>query len=117
MTRDEIIDYCTSEYNCEAVHAFKDYPDYVAIKHHNGKWFGLVMNVPQQRLKLSGDGELDILDLKVDPELNSILQEQDHFLPGYHMSKKNWISVILPQIESIDEIADLIEGSFQSTAK
>lgn len=116
MTRDQLINYCLNEYNSEIDKPFKHYPDYVAIRHLNGKWFGLIMNVPANKLGLSGTGNIDIVDLKVEPELNSILQVQPGFLPGYHMSKIHWISARLDYFESIDQLADLIEGSFIATA-
>lgn len=115
MTRDELIEYCHNEYNSEIDKPFKHFPNYVAIRHLNGKWFGLVMNVPANKLGLPGTEEIDVVDLKVEPELNSILQVQPGFLPGYHMSKKNWISARLDQFKNVDELADLIEGSFNAT--
>ncbi|MTV81542.1 MmcQ/YjbR family DNA-binding protein [Secundilactobacillus folii] len=115
MTRDEIITYCHNEYNSEITKPFKHFPNYVAIRHLNGKWFALIMDVPADKLGLPGSDKIDILDLKVDPELNSILQTQPNFLPGYHMSKAHWITAILPRFKTIDELADLIEGSFSAT--
>lgn len=115
MTRDELIAYCENEYNMEADRPFKHYPDYVALRHPNGKWFGLIMNVPADKLGLSGTAEIEIADFKVEPELNSILQVQPNFLPGYHMSKVHWITAILERFESVAELADLIEGSYEAT--
>lgn len=115
MQRSEIIAYCQNEFQATVDYPFKHFPGYVAIRHPNGKWFGLVMNVPAGKLGLSGTGEVDVLDLKVDLELNSILQAQPNFLPGYHMSKAHWITAILDRFDSVDELADLIEGSFEAT--
>jgi len=115
MTRDELIEYCQNEYNSEVDKPFKHFPDYVAIRHPNGKWFGLVMNVPANKLGLPGTDEVDVVDLKVEPELNSILQIQPGFLPGYHMSKVHWISARLDKFNKVDELADLIEGSYNAT--
>ena len=115
MTRDELIEYCQNEYNAVVDRPFKHYPNYVALRHQNGKWFGIVMNVPANKLGLSGTNELDIVDLKVEPELNSILQKQAGFLPGYHMSKEHWLSARLDKFSTPTDLADLIAGSFAAT--
>ncbi|KRM86752.1 hypothetical protein FD19_GL001605 [Lacticaseibacillus thailandensis DSM 22698 = JCM 13996] len=73
------------------------------------------MNVPGTKLGLDDPQEIDIVDLKVEPELNSILQTQPRFRPGYHMAKKHWLTALLDQFESVDNLADLIEGSFAAT--
>lgn len=115
MTRADIISYCVNEYNAVVDHPFKHYPHYAAIRHPNGKWFALVLDVPADRIGLDGHEVVDIVDLKVDPELNAILQEQPGFLPGYHMNKTHWISAVLPDWNTVDQLADLIEGSFNAT--
>lgn len=115
LTRRELIEFCQNEYNAVVDHPFKHYPDYVALRHSNGKWFGLVVNVPARKLGLPGDGELDLVNLKVTPELNSILQTQAKFLPAYHMSKEHWLSAVLARFASVNELAGLIEGSYQAT--
>lgn len=115
MTRAEIISYCQNEYNAVVDHPFKHYPHYVAMRHHNGKWFAVVLDVLADRIGLDGHEVVDIVDLKVDPELNAILQEQPGFLPGYHMNKTHWISAVLSHWDSVDQLADLIEGSFNAT--
>lgn len=115
MTRQELIEYCQNEYNALVDRPFKHYPDYVAIRHQSGKWFGLVMNVPASKLGLSGADEIDIVDLKVEPELNSLLQVQPGFFPGYHMAKAHWISARLDHFGSVTELADLIAGSYNAT--
>lgn len=58
---------------------------------------------------------IDILDLKVDPELGGILRGKEGYFPAYHMNKEHWISVDLRKIEKLDELASLIDGSFKST--
>ncbi|MCI1985153.1 MAG: MmcQ/YjbR family DNA-binding protein [Lactobacillus sp.] len=114
MTRQELIAYCQNEYNAIVDKPFKHYPEYVAIRHQNGKWFGLVMNVPATKLGLPGTDGIKILDLKVDPELNSMLQIQPGFLPGYHMPKAHWLSVRLADFTT-SQLADLIAGSYNAT--
>lgn len=115
MTRDELLDYCNNTYTMVTDRPFKRSPNNLALRHLNGKWFGLLSNVSADKLGLSGVEEVEILNLKINPELNALLQGQSGFLPGYHMSKTHWINVILAQFKEPSELADLIEESFMRT--
>ncbi|MBU3995749.1 MAG: MmcQ/YjbR family DNA-binding protein [Actinobacteria bacterium] len=60
-----------------------------------------------------GSGEL-LLTLKGDPLDNEALrQEFPEVVPGYHVNKKHWISVLLADSTlSRDHLAELIEESY-----
>ncbi len=116
MTRDEVVTYCQNEYNAVVDHPFKHYPDYIALRHQGGKWFGLLMDVPADKLGLQGTDSVALLNLKVDPELNSMLQLQPGFLPAYHMAKAHWLSARLDGFARVADLADLIAGSFAATS-
>lgn len=116
MTRNELLTYCRNEYNALIDHPFKRLPDATAIRHANTrKWFGLIMQVPANKLGLPGTANVELLNLKIEPELTALLQNQPGFLPAYHMSKEHWLSVQLAHFNSVADIADLIEQSFQAT--
>ena len=51
------------------------------------------MEVGRDKFGLSGDGEVDILNVKSDPMLIGSYRTQEGFLPAYHMNKENWIAV------------------------
>ena len=55
----------------------------------NRKWFALLMNVPREQLGLDGEGETDILDVKLAPLCIDMLTGEEGFLAVYHMNKKN----------------------------
>lgn len=47
------------------------------------------------------------VSLKTDPELNVVLQEKyESVLPGYHLNKKHWMTVICTGQLSDEEIKD-----------
>jgi predicted DNA-binding protein (MmcQ/YjbR family) len=54
------------------------------------------------------------LSLKCDPQLAEILREKyETVLPGYHLNKKHWNTIILSgQVEG-DELTDLIRHSYE----
>lgn len=53
------------------------------------------------------------VNLKVDPDmLPGLVAAHDDVLPGYHMSKTHWVTVVLhPRIDR-DFLADLVEDSY-----
>lgn len=49
------------------------------------------------------------ISLKTDPELSKTLQERyESVLPGYHLNKKHWITVLCSGQLSVEELRDLI---------
>ena len=54
------------------------------------------------------------LSLKCDPNLALVLREKyDEIMPGYHLNKKHWNTVILAGQVPPDEIQDFIRHSYQ----
>ena len=58
------------------------------------------------------------VSLKTDPQLNRTLQERyETVLPGYHLNKKHWMTVICSGQLSDDEIQDLVRLSYRLVAE
>jgi predicted DNA-binding protein (MmcQ/YjbR family) len=57
------------------------------------------------------------ISLKCDPQLAEVLRERyESVLPGYHLNKRHWNTVILSGQLSEQEVLDLIEHSYQLVA-
>ncbi len=114
MTRQEVFEYCRQQYGTEP-----DYPwqDGNAVLRHrdNNKWYGLVMGVERDKLGMSGDGEVNVLNVKCDPALAGSLRMQPGFFPAYHMNKEKWLSILLEGPQPDDEVKRLIDLSYQLT--
>lgn len=53
------------------------------------------------------------LSLKGDPQLNVVLREKyETVMPGYHLNKKHWNTVVLTGQLSWEEVQDLIRHSY-----
>ena len=68
-----------------------------------------------ESLKIEGNSETEIINLKVEPELNHFLKGQDGVLPAYHMNKEHWVSIILDSSFPKDELISLIQMSYVMT--
>jgi len=88
-----------------------DYPfgEGVAVyKAGNDKMFALISE-GSDPLKIS---------LKGDPNLNELLREKyESVLPGYHLNKKHWNTILLTGQLEDEELKDLIRHSFELVAK
>src|SRR5690348_14456118 len=69
----------------------------------NGKMFALIAE-SSSPLQLS---------LKCDPQLSQVLRERyESVMPGYHLNKKHWNTIILSGQLSWEEVQDLIRHSY-----
>lgn len=116
MKRETLFSYAQEHFNAEPEYLWRKLPDYAVLRHHIGdKWFGIVMNVPGTKLGLETDDKIDILEVKVRTEHIGSLRQKDGILPGYHMNKEHWVSVILSGSLSAKEILELLADSHELT--
>jgi predicted DNA-binding protein (MmcQ/YjbR family) len=58
------------------------------------------------------------ISLKCDPNLAETLREEyESVMPGYHLNKKHWNTIVLSGQMGWDEIKDLIKHSYDLVAK
>lgn len=82
----------------------------------SSKWFGIIMQI--DRSKIDGKrGQIEILNVKLNPDYIDNLLKRKGFFKAYHMNKKYWISVILDGTLEDDFIMDLVDLSYSSSFK
>lgn len=118
MDRKSFISYIKRKYDVEPDYPWRKYETNAVFRHRdNNKWFALVMNVRCDKLGITGDGTVDVVNLKVDdPIFRDMIIQQKGIMPAYHMNKLNWISVLLDGTVSDDQVCDLVDMSFVATA-
>ena len=116
--REEVYKYIGDKYSAEPEYLWQRYPNYAIFRHSdNNKWFALIMNVGRDKLGLTGDEKTDIINVKLnDPLLADMLTQEDGFFRGYHISRGNWISILLDGTVPLKRIFSLIDASFSATA-
>jgi predicted DNA-binding protein (MmcQ/YjbR family) len=86
-----------------------DYPfgEGVAVYKVNDKMFALIT-----------EGKNPVqLSLKCDPQLSKILRERyEEVMPGYHLNKKHWNTIVLTGQLEWDDIMGLIRHSYDLVA-
>lgn len=107
MTRAEFDDYLLN-----LPHAWLDFP------------FGPDTSVYKVGDKAAGDGKMFAIihdttnplqvSLKCDPQLAEVLRDKyETVVPGYHLNKKHWNTIICTGQLDDDELKDLINLSYQ----
>ena len=123
--RQSVIDYIKDSYGASIEYLWMRFPSYGIFRHgDNQKWYALLMDVPKSKLGLThplkspaDDETVDILNVKLDDLLlRDFLIQREGFLPGYHISRGNWISILLDGTVELEEIKGLIDTSYKVTA-
>lgn len=112
MKREEIYEYVKKQYGTVPEYLWKESPESAVLRHPNGKWYAVLMQVEKSKLGLEGDTEVDIIDVKCDPDMVGLLTQTYGFLPGYHMNKKYWITMLLDGTVSEAKILDFLDMSY-----
>ncbi|MFD1386756.1 MmcQ/YjbR family DNA-binding protein [Oceanobacillus oncorhynchi subsp. oncorhynchi] len=116
VSREAVLHYAKRKYITEPDYPWAKFSNYAVLRHkENSKWFGLLMDVDKEKLNIEGEGTVDVLNVKCDPELSSILRKENGILPAYHMNKEHWISILLDGSISEDEIFQLVDASYHLT--
>jgi predicted DNA-binding protein (MmcQ/YjbR family) len=80
----------------------------------NRKWYGLVMYIRKELLSGEKDNEasagqlVEIMNLKLGEERIADALKRPGIYPSYHMKQTNWVSVLLDDTLSDDEVMELI---------
>ena len=112
--KQEIIKFIDKKYNAVPEYLWRRYPTYCVFRHkNNNKWFALIGTVPRRILKLTGDGEIDFINVKTSDA--EFFHGVKGVLPAYHMNKNHWIIILLDGTLPIKNIQHLIEMSYKLT--
>ena len=112
MSKEEIFEYVQKQYGTLPEYLWSKSPDSAVLRHKNGKWYAVIMSVEKYKLGLDGDDTVDILDVKCDPEMTSMIIQTYGFLPGYHMNKQHWITILLDGSVSEAKTLDFLDMSY-----
>ena len=104
MNIETIRDYCLSKVGAEETLPFG--PDVLAFKVNNKAFLLLPLDTEDLRF-----------NVKCDPELALELREQyTSVLPGYHMNKKHWNTILVDGAISSKRIKEWIDHSYDLVA-
>lgn len=115
---EKVIEYVRKKYNDELEFLWDKLPDAAVFRRKDtGKWYGVLMPISAKRLGLDYDSRVEVMDLHIDPNKMVDLLKNSNYLPGYHMNKKHWFSVILDGSINNDELFHHIDESYTLAKK
>ena len=115
MTKEELIQWVALRYSTDAEYPWED-ENFIFRHTGNRKWFAVAMCIPYRRLGIDREGTVDIVDVKCGPLLMDAYRKLPGILPGYHMNKGSWITILLDGSVNLQEVCNMIDASFEMTA-
>ncbi|GGE30201.1 MmcQ/YjbR family DNA-binding protein [Streptococcus himalayensis] len=105
-----LVQYLTKETSDIYDHPFKKQQQYISYRVAD-KWY--LVGYPLKREKLDSSEKkigqiVDVINVKVSPETMTTILLRKGVYPAYHMSKKSWISIILDDSLSDEELFTLV---------
>ncbi len=110
----KLIEYVRHTYGDEPEFLWKKFSDNAAIRRaDNQKWYAVLLTVSKRKLGLDSDEIAEIVDVRMKPENVVNIVDHQFYFPGWHMNKKNWITIILDGSVDFDEICRRLDDSYQ----
>lgn len=118
IKKEDILKYVSEQYDTSPEYLFLKHPDIAVLRNtRTNKWYGVIMNVEKRKLGINEDGYMNVINLKGNPEFNSIIRSQKHIIAAYHMNKKHWVTVLIDYDFPQSELYEMIDWSYQLTSK
>ena len=108
-----LIAHIRKAYGREPEYLWDRFPDCAVWRRgNNAKWFALIATVQRKKIGLAGEENVEILDVRGDPEELKLMVDGKRYFHGWHMNKKHWLTVPLDGTLPLEEIFSLVEESF-----
>ena len=112
-----IFEYIGAQYGARPEYLWRKYPEFAVFRNcHNNKWFAMIMNITADKLGLRGTDMVYVLNIHCSPSLLATVLNDGDFLPGYHMNKATWSTIVLDGHLTDAQIFPLIQASYESVA-
>ncbi len=112
-----INDFIFEKYQSVPEFLWPNIPSYAAFRRSGSKkWFAVIGSVQRRKVDSasSSNREVEVINVKVDSaEIKEILSIAGYY-PAFHMNKKCWVSIILDDTLSDEEIQERVNDSFQN---
>ena len=117
MTKEEFLRHNLEKYGISPDYPFDNDFETAVYRHRdNRKWFGIVINVKKSKLGLSGDGTIDVVNIKCHRDVIDSMWQEVGIFPAYHMNRSHWLSLALDGSADDDTIRWLVGMSFELTS-
>ena len=104
--------YIKEKYDNNPEFLWNKFPGYAVYRNsNNNKWYAIIMNLDLSKIS-NETGEVEIINVKLNENKIKELLKKEGFYKAYHMSKTDWISIVLNDTLKDDEIISLLNESY-----
>lgn len=108
-----IIEYVRQTYGDELEYLWKKFPENAVFRRKDTRtWYGAILTVSRAKLGFDRDELVEIINLRIQPEQLAKTIDNKRYLPGYHMNKDNWFTMVLDGSVDTEEIFSHIGNSY-----
>ncbi len=75
------------------------------------RWYGLIMDIPREKIQPGAKGRVEVLNVKAGADDVPGLLEERGIYRCYHMNKKNWVTVALDETLGDGRVMELLAAS------
>ena len=114
----KVVEYIREKFSDAPEFLWEKFPNYAVFRRKdNRKWYAVIMSIPRNKLQLDGAAELEIVNLRVEPEELDRIFDGEKYFRGWHMNKKSWMTLRLDETLSFEEISARLLKSYELAAK
>lgn len=114
----KLVEYIREKFSDTPEFLWEKFPSYAVFRRKdNRKWYAAIMRVPKKYLHLDGAEELEILNLRVEPEELDKIFDGEKYFRGRHMNKRSWMTLRLDDTLTDEEISARLEESYRLAKK
>ncbi len=110
----KLIKFIKEKYNDELEFLWEKFSDTgVWRRNDNRKWYGILLKISKRKLGINSDEMIEVIDIRINSdELDKIVDNKKYFR-GYHMNKKHWMTIILDNTVSDEELFERVNNSYK----
>ncbi len=87
----------------------------IVRSHKTLKWYAVIMTIMPQKIGLTGNRKIKVMNLHGSAEEVAKLIDGKRFFAGFHMNKKYWYTIKLDGSIALKELYQLIDKSYAMT--
>ena len=117
-TAQALLAYAAKTYQSQPEFLWTRFPDNAVLRRQdNQKWYAALLTVYKNKIGLSGDEKIEIVDLRLPPEEMAQTVDNHKYFPGYHMNKKHWYTICLDGSVEPVELYQRLDLSYKLAKK
>ena len=108
----KLLEYAKEKYGESCEYLWEKFPENGVLRRtDNRKWYAAVLTVAGNKVGLSTDEIVEIVDLRAEKDEIPELIHRRGFAPAWHMNKKSWVTVHLNGSVEFSTITELLDKS------